>query len=313
MIEQTKKKKTPTVSVFMPTYNQEHLVAESIESVINQTYTDWELVIGDDCSTDETYEVAQQYQRRFPEKIILFRNQVNLGITGNCNQVLKRCRGKYIAFHAGDDIWLPKKLEIQIDIMEHDCSCLMSYHDLEVFQSESNKVLYYWNSGEKRPKAIEGESRYFLGKLIEHTAGFLGALSIVIRRSALPVHARYDDRLPHLSELSLWVSVLSGSNGKVIYISEILARYRKHKNGITQKNNDIEYDFFLAIIENEHPEFLVSVSKARSIRYYRKGVALLLENKFNYSQKALYISLRNSFFSIKIFYWILRALMRVGR
>ena len=304
---------SPMVSVFMPAYNQEHLIAEAIESVINQSYTDWELVIGDDCSTDNTYEVARQYQQRFPQKIVLFRNEVNLGITGNCNEVLKRCRGKYIAFHAGDDVWLPRKLDMQIDIMEEDSSCLMSYHNLEVFESESNQVLYYWNSGKKRPKAIEGDSYYVLGKLIEHTAGFFGALSVVIRRSALPVYARYDERLPHLSELSLWVVLLSNSTGRVIYIPEVLARYRKHNGGITQKNHQVECDFFLAIIENEYPKLITPVRKARCARYYRKGVLLLTGNKPIESKEVFLISLRNGFFSIKILYWIMRTWVGIGK
>ena len=85
----------PLVSVFMPTFNQEGLVAESIESVITQDYDNWELIIGDDFSSDNTYEVVQSYAEKFPDQIKPFRNEKNLGVTANCNRILKRCKGKY--------------------------------------------------------------------------------------------------------------------------------------------------------------------------------------------------------------------------
>lgn len=105
------------VSVIMPTYNCGKYIERSVESVIAQTMTDWELLIVDDCSTDNTAEVLQPYLERYPN-IHYHCLQENGGPAVARTEAIRRASGKYVAFLDSDDLWLPEKLERQIAFME---------------------------------------------------------------------------------------------------------------------------------------------------------------------------------------------------
>ena len=103
------------VSVIMPSYNTAKYIGESIESVINQTYPNWELIIVDDCSTDDTEGVVQGYLS--DSRIRFLKNEKNSGAAISRNYALREAKGKWVAFLDSDDVWLPEKLETQIAFM----------------------------------------------------------------------------------------------------------------------------------------------------------------------------------------------------
>lgn len=103
------------VSVIMPSYNTAKYIAESIESVIGQTYPYWELIIVDDCSTDDTDSVVANYLT--DTRIRYLKNEKNSGAAISRNYALREAKGKWIAFLDSDDVWLPEKLETQIAFM----------------------------------------------------------------------------------------------------------------------------------------------------------------------------------------------------
>lgn len=105
------------VSIIMPTYNCAGLIAESIESVLAQTHREWELLIVDDCSTDNTKQVVQPYLDRYPEISYECLTE-NGGPAAARNAALRRAKGRYIAFLDSDDLWVPEKLEKQIAFMQ---------------------------------------------------------------------------------------------------------------------------------------------------------------------------------------------------
>lgn len=105
------------VSVIMPTYNCGKYIAASIDSVIAQTVTDWEIQIVDDCSTDDTESVLASYLNQYPQ-IHYYRLSQNSGPAVARTEAIKRANGRYIAFLDSDDLWLPEKLEKQIAFME---------------------------------------------------------------------------------------------------------------------------------------------------------------------------------------------------
>jgi len=106
-----------TVSIITPAYNAQHLLPMTLQSVQQQTYTDWELLIVDDCSQDTTAEVVEQ-AHAIDSRVRLLKHQVNQGPAGARQTALDHARGRYIAFLDSDDLWLPRKLELQIDFME---------------------------------------------------------------------------------------------------------------------------------------------------------------------------------------------------
>ncbi|MBR2988532.1 MAG: glycosyltransferase family 2 protein, partial [Clostridia bacterium] len=99
---------TKKVSIIMPTYNSAKFIGESITSVLNQTYTDWELIIVDDCSTDNTEEIVTSFG---DERISYIKNEVNSGAAVSRNRAIDLAQGKWIAFLDSDDLYKSEKLE----------------------------------------------------------------------------------------------------------------------------------------------------------------------------------------------------------
>ena len=124
------------VSIIMPSYNTASYIKESIQSVLNQTYTNWELIIVDDCSTDETEEVLATIT---DSRIKYFKNKENSGAAISRNKALREARGQWIAFLDSDDLWLPNKLEKQINFMKNN-GYKFSYTNYEEIDMASNKT-----------------------------------------------------------------------------------------------------------------------------------------------------------------------------
>ncbi len=128
----------PLVSIITPLYNCEKYIEETILSVINQTYKNWEMIIVDDCSKDNGTEIVEKYQRK-DNRIKLFKNEINLGGAGTRNKCIEKAKGKYIAFLDSDDLWKKEKLEKQISFMEKN-NYLFSYTKYERINEEGEKL-----------------------------------------------------------------------------------------------------------------------------------------------------------------------------
>ena len=296
----------PLISVFMPTYNQQEFVAEAIESVLSQNYDNIEIIIGDDCSQDNTWKIVLAYQESYPVKIKAFRNAVNLGITRNCNQVLRNCTGKYIVFFAGDDLFLPEKISKQVKVMERDESVILSYHDIEVFNSDDNKILRYWNSGPLSAPPVEGLAKKVAKELVVSGTLFMAASSVMIRKDAVPF-AGYDSRLAAASDWLFWIDLLAGSadGSKVEFIPRVLYRYRRHLSNVTNAGYKHTADNLvtLAIIEDRYPWLIREVDQGRALVRYATGVRYFLGGEYKLGRIQLIYSLRSGWVSWKIFYW----------
>ena len=106
-----------TISVLMGIYNCADTLPEAIDSILRQTYPDWQLILCDDCSTDDTYEVARSYQEQYPDKIILIRNETNSRLAYTLNHCLENATGKYLARMDGDDISVPERFEKELTFL----------------------------------------------------------------------------------------------------------------------------------------------------------------------------------------------------
>ena len=106
------------VSVIMGIYNCEETLAEAIDSIINQTYTDWQLIMCDDCSTDGTYRLAEEYRERYPDRIILLKNEKNMRLSYSLNRCIEAADGRFVARMDGDDISAPDRFEKQVRYLE---------------------------------------------------------------------------------------------------------------------------------------------------------------------------------------------------
>ena len=133
------------VSVIMPSWNTAQYIAQSIQSVINQTYTKWELIIVDDCSTDNTDEVVEGFKDK---RIKYLKNEVNSGAALTRNRAMREARGEWIAFLDSDDLWRPTKLEHQISFMKKNGYGL-SFTEYEKIDENSRPLNVYVSGPEK--------------------------------------------------------------------------------------------------------------------------------------------------------------------
>ncbi len=111
----------PKVSIIMGAYNCQNTICESIDSILAQTFTDWEFIICDDASTDETLKILNQYKANYPDKFIILHNDTNIMLAGSLNKCLKVANGKYIARMDADDLSVPTRLQKQYDFLENNC------------------------------------------------------------------------------------------------------------------------------------------------------------------------------------------------
>ncbi len=162
------------VSIIMPSWNTGKFIAESIQSVIDQTYTNWELLIVDDCSTDNTDEVVTSFQ---DERIKYFKNEKNYGAALTRNRAMREAQGEYIAFLDSDDLWTPNKLEKQINFMERNGFSL-SYTEYEKIDEE-DELLHIYVSG---PEKVNKRKMYhydYIGQLtMIYSAKVFGLIQI---------------------------------------------------------------------------------------------------------------------------------------
>ena len=179
-------KSLPLVSILIICYQQEKFIAEAIEGALEQDYPNMEIVISDDHSLDNTVDIASRYQEKYPEKIKITITKSNLGITGNCNHGLSKCKGKYFVIQGGDDVCLPGKISAQVKWLEEKTSRVICYHDMEVFDNNSGEILWYWS---ERFKLREGD----VVTAIKYGA-FMCSSSLMMKRSSCP-HIQFDSRV----------------------------------------------------------------------------------------------------------------------
>ncbi len=212
------------VSVILPTYNCGKFIAQSIDSVIAQTVTDWEICIVDDCSTDNTREVLQPYVQKYPN-IHYTRLAKNGGPAVARTEAMRQAKGKYIAFLDSDDLWTPDKLQKQIAYMEENqvlFSCTAYQHMdeagnlAEVIQVPPKKTGY---------------------RKMLYMSNPIGNLTVMYNREALG-----DYEVPAIkkrNDFALWLKILRD----VPYCAgmpEVLAYYRVRSNSVTTTSTKLQ-------------------------------------------------------------------------
>ena len=201
------------VSVIMPTYNCGRFIAESIRSVIAQTCTNWELIIVDDCSTDDTAQIVASFADK---RIHYMRNDYNSGAALTRNKALREAQGRYIAFLDADDVWAPEKLTRQIAFMEQH-GYAFTYHAYTEIDEDS-KPLHVYVSGKKHVRPFD-----------MYCCCWPGCLSVVydaqvIGRVQIPDIRKNNDS-------AMWLQAIRKAD--CYLLPECLAQYRRRTGSIT--------------------------------------------------------------------------------
>lgn len=215
----------PLISVIMPCYNREKYVVEAIESILNQTYSNFEFIIIDDCSTDNTFEVVKEYAKK-DNRIIALRNDKNYSIVHSLNKGIKLARGKYIARMDDDDISLPKRFEKQVEFLENNEDVIVLGTFIKVF-TDDMKEYYSWIT-ETNPEVIKILINFF--NPICHP-------SVMIRKSFLEEKKlTYAKEYEFAEEYYLWNQIIQ-NGGKIVNLSDILLKFRTHHKRISENKN----------------------------------------------------------------------------
>lgn len=214
------------VSVIMPSYNTGKYIGESIKSVLNQTYGNLELIIVDDCSTDDTDKVVSGFK---DERIKYVKNEKNCGAAISRNIALKSAKGKWIAFLDSDDLWEKDKLEKQLDFMIKN-GYGMSYSDYRTFLNGK------WENCKRT-----APNKMTLKKLYRYC--YFSTITVIYDRELVGLVEVAD--LKKNNDYAMWFQVLSKTDG--YRFPECLAYYIKHDNSISSANkfNLIKHHYIL--------------------------------------------------------------------
>lgn len=212
------------ISIALATYNGSRFLQEQLNSILNQSMVDFEIVVCDDCSTDDTITILQNYARR-DSRIRIYQNKFNVGFKKNFEHILTLCKGEFIAFCDQDDIWESNHLEILYNnIGNNDCIGANSLIIDENGISQNKTLLEYWpiHLMPKNEKELFQHELY--SNVIQGTASLIRA-SLINQALPIPENIKYHD---------YWFALIAGLNGKCNYISDVVLKYRRHSNNASE-------------------------------------------------------------------------------
>lgn len=212
------------ISIAMTTYNGEKYLSEQLDSILNQTYKDFELIICDDCSKDSTVQILNEYATK-DSRIKIFVNKQNLGFKKNFEKAILLCSGKYIALSDQDDVWTKNHLEVLHNIIgNYDIACGNSLF-VDKDGRSLNKTMY-----EQCQLYSEIPLEKLIYKLIFNYSPFQGACmlikkSLIDKCLPIPENIFYHD---------YYFLLNACVNNKIIYIFDVINNYRQHNNNVTR-------------------------------------------------------------------------------
>ncbi|MFP5040414.1 glycosyltransferase family 2 protein [Parasediminibacterium sp. JCM 36343] len=254
------------VSIVMCTYNGSKYLAEQLESIVNQDYRPIEMVVVDDCSTDNTWQILQGWQSKYPF-FRIFQNESNLGYNKNFEKAIQLATGEYIALSDQDDIWMPDKISLLVAAMQAKPDAVLA-HSKNV--AMENGILKYNHANLRN--FFEGTD---LRKLFLHSQ-FSGH-AILFKTSLVPSLVPFPEGIIY----DWWISVNACAAGSIVFVDKILVHHRVHDSNATKQlsktnlTSSLDIDQILALfltINDMQPthklflEQLIAVFKAHELK-----------------------------------------------
>jgi glycosyltransferase involved in cell wall biosynthesis len=234
----------PFLSIVICTYNGELFLKEQLISLLGQTYTAFEIIAIDDCSTDSSFNILKEFSQN--SKLKAYRNENNIGLNRNFQLAIQKAKGDYIALCDQDDIWNPEKLEIMVNQIDgsllyfHD-SVLIDHNGSSLFIKLSDRFHLISNPNPLSfisQNCVTGHACMFDRHLIDYLI------------FPFPEHIYYDN----------WLGYMSSLNGRIHYIDQCLVRYRVHKTNLSvshKKKNKLDENL-LMVCYNQLDDFYKS-------------------------------------------------------
>lgn len=286
------KQNTPTISVIMPVYNGESFLKEAIESILNQTYTNFKLILIDDGSEDTSLQIMKSY---LDSRIIIIKNEKNFGLITALNKGLQVAQGEYIARMDQDDVSHPQRFEKQIEFLEQNS-------DIGLCGTWANLIN---NMGEivnfVKPSPSPGQIKWDL-----HFSNAIAHPSVMIRKSFFQRNGQYLDSDIHCEDYALWVRAFN--NTKLSNLPVILINLRQHDQNVSKIYSEIQinqaikvsqialsstlkYEIPLNIVKiiNRHPNNFPTGEYLKTIKILRQFQHSYLENSSLSCEEKKYI------------------------
>ncbi|WP_075981920.1 glycosyltransferase [Bacillus massilinigeriensis] len=286
------------VSINCITYNHEKYISDAIEGFLHQkTDFEYEILIGEDCSTDCTREIVEKYAKSYPNLIRVITSSRNVGAAENMRRLFQNSKGKYIALCEGDDYWIDmNKLQKQVDYMENNPDCTLCFHNGIVVE-DKNKI----NDRSVIPW-MKNNEKYYFNRSCQYTAGELALLGYIPTASYLyPKHLLED--LPDWCYNAIVgdnvIKLITSSHGYAYYMNECMSVYRFGIGGSAtsnwiKENDSIEKKIthcqgFIDLFDNfnqySNQKFTEEIEKAKKIFEFQiaiiKGdLKLIREERF---------------------------------
>lgn len=198
------------VSIAVATYNGEKYLKEQLDSIYNQTYKNIEVIVCDDCSSDKTVEILEEYSKNFGLKY--FVNETNLGFVKNFEKAISLCSGDYIALSDQDDIWIENKIEI---LLKNIADNLLIHSDCELIDENGETIKEFWKGEIKSHKCFED----FL------FSNVVTGCTILFKKDLLRYALPFPERLAYHD---WYLAVVAAKFSQITYISAALTKYRQH-------------------------------------------------------------------------------------
>ena len=217
----------PKVSVIIPTYNRTNLLPRAIKSVLNQTFKDFELIIVDDCSTDNTEEVIRKFQKK-DKRIKHIRHEKNRGLSAVRNTGIRITKGEYIGFLDDDDEWLPEKLEKQIKLFSSSPDKKLGFVACDYLEINSNTGAVFRYNIPKYKNAF---------KTLLKSTSLCNSSNTIVKRNVLDDVGFFDENLEVGEDRDMWIRIAQKYDFD--FVPELLFRYYIHQNNITKTTSNL--------------------------------------------------------------------------
>lgn len=267
----------PVVSIIIPTFNRDKFIGAAVESILEQTYQDFEIIIVDDGSTDRTAEVI----RLFPADKLIYIYQTNCGRSNARNYALSIARGRYIAFLDSDDLYLPGKLELQVNYMTEHPEVDMIYTSAYCMDENGNSINHHYDA--KVSGRIYKDIAFFVPVTITLP-------TVMVRRKVFDKVGGFDEKMERFEDTDMWRRI--SKHFFIGAIAESTCKLRTHRDNslISQDPQKIvkAVDYYASKIFRDDADVgIITLRKGVSTLYQYYGYALLTQSKWASLGRAL--------------------------
>ncbi|MDE1294017.1 glycosyltransferase family 2 protein [Vibrio aestuarianus] len=220
----------PLVTIIIPTYNAANFIRESLLSIVNQTWENIEIIIGDNASTDDTESRIEDIIKEH-KHIVYIKNKENVGYSKNCNDLMKMSKGKYISIFHSDDIYSPFIVEEQVKYMEEHPRILGCFTNFTPIDEDGDIIKGRIKSYSYKDKFVIYDRKDFISELLENRHNPLFCPSSMIRKEVYDRVGGYSEDLFEIFDQDMWLRILT--IGKLAVINNELVKYRFHNKQLS--------------------------------------------------------------------------------